>query len=403
MKYRLLSCIFSICLLISSLALPAYAVGGTIDTGTMVPSYSVEEIAVVNAVELYFAQRELILTAQNRNLDAISDWYQQDELKHFAEITKTNVNRIDSTILIENICLGDYTTVSLQETITYNINGNSYTEVIEHELILIGANNTFTVIDDAYYEQATNFASCSYIPANLSSTLATGDGSSRCIIQVARNEMGYVEGSGGYTKYGDWFELPYGEWCVMFVSWCANKADIPTSIISKQSGTGHLHDFFMNKNSFTLSPNLGGNPTPQAEDIIFFRGKDKDGDGEPDNFTGHVGIVTGYSGSTVSYIDGNGYPEYNCVKPRSISLYADIIVGFGRPQYSKNNHTSVSWQSNSNQHWKTCENCNSITVQKAAHTMYTEPITGITYCTICNYGRSVDFNRIKNEPIILDS
>jgi hypothetical protein len=37
MKNRLLSCIISVCLLISSLALPVYAIGGTIDTETMDP------------------------------------------------------------------------------------------------------------------------------------------------------------------------------------------------------------------------------------------------------------------------------------------------------------------------------------------------------------------------------
>lgn len=43
MKKRLLSCIISVCLLVSSFALPAYAVGGTLETGTIDASLSIEE------------------------------------------------------------------------------------------------------------------------------------------------------------------------------------------------------------------------------------------------------------------------------------------------------------------------------------------------------------------------
>lgn len=202
MKKRLLSCIVSVCLLISSSALPAYAVGGAIETGIMDPPRSSEEIAVINTIELYFNQRELILTEQVGNLDAINDWYQQDENKHLAAIKAANAVRIDSTITIEDIIFGKYTTVSLLETVAYLINGTNHSEIIAHDLILIGSNVTFTVLDDAYYESITNFASCSYVPSSTVSPLATDDGSSLCIVNVAQNEVGYSEESYGYTKYG---------------------------------------------------------------------------------------------------------------------------------------------------------------------------------------------------------
>lgn len=41
-------------------------------------------------------------------------------------------------------------------------------------------------------------------------------------VQTALDEEGYEEGPNGYTKYGSWFGLANLDWCVMFISWCAN-------------------------------------------------------------------------------------------------------------------------------------------------------------------------------------
>ena len=41
-------------------------------------------------------------------------------------------------------------------------------------------------------------------------------------VQTALDEEGYEEGSDGYTKYGSWYGLANADWCVMFISWCAN-------------------------------------------------------------------------------------------------------------------------------------------------------------------------------------
>jgi hypothetical protein len=357
----------------------------------------------VNAVELYFAQRELILTEQDGKHDAINDWYQQDLNEHLTAIKTVNAVRLDSEISIDNIILGKYTTVSLRETVTYLVNGANKSEIIQHELILIGSNNTYTMMDDAYYESVTNFASCAYIPTNTISPLATGDGSALCIIQVAQNEVGYIEGDGNTSIYGKYFGKNGKDWCVMFVVWCAIHADVPLSVIPNIHGTHEFYQFFDNKNHFNLAPSEGGSPNPIAGDIIFFRGADTNEDGIRDAFTGHVGIVTGYSGSTVYYIDGNGYPNYNCVQNATTSINSYLVVGFGRPQYSKSSHTSNTWKTNASQHWKACENCNTITVKKTAHSMYTDPLSGATYCTICNYGRDAVINRMKHKPIILDS
>ena len=62
------------------------------------------------------------------------------------------------------------------------------------------------------------------------------------LVTVARSQLGYTESalnfvvgeSGrtyGYTRYGDWYGMPYGDWCAMFVSFCLYYAGIPQSAV----------------------------------------------------------------------------------------------------------------------------------------------------------------------------
>lgn len=57
------------------------------------------------------------------------------------------------------------------------------------------------------------------------------------MIAIAETQIGYQESvrnyivadSGdrkGYTRYGDWYGLPYGDWCAMFVSFCLSYAGV---------------------------------------------------------------------------------------------------------------------------------------------------------------------------------
>lgn len=43
------------------------------------------------------------------------------------------------------------------------------------------------------------------------------------LLDVARGELGYQEGSRGYTKYGEWSGDPYAEWCAEFLCWCVDR------------------------------------------------------------------------------------------------------------------------------------------------------------------------------------
>ena len=62
------------------------------------------------------------------------------------------------------------------------------------------------------------------------------------LLTVASSQAGYTESqrnyvvsaSGehkGYTRYGAWYGVPYGDWCAMYVSFCLNYAGIPDTAL----------------------------------------------------------------------------------------------------------------------------------------------------------------------------
>lgn len=136
------------------------------------------------------------------------------------------------------------------------------------------------------------------------------------IIKVAEGELGYKELPNKETKYGIWYGIPDGDWCAMFVTWCAHYSGIDTTIIPFYCGCTSGWQWFIDNDCYGLK----GEYTPKAGDIIFFLS----------NGAGHTGIVTGCSGNTVYTIEGN---TSNMVARRSYPLDYSTITGYGIPNY----------------------------------------------------------------------
>ncbi|MBQ3215936.1 MAG: InlB B-repeat-containing protein, partial [Oscillospiraceae bacterium] len=180
------------------------------------------------------------------------------------------------------------------------------------------------------------------------------------IINVALSQVGYREGSysgdyngaydanyNNYTEYNYWYNtcisssMPvggsYAHWCATFVSWCAEQANIPTSILKRSTAAGHSYSYF-NLNFYSGSSTLasssdndsyfmGYNYTPKKGDLFYTRS------------WSHVGLVVEVDGSYVTTVEGNtnndgsadGFGVY--VRSRRISdLY------FGAPNYVVTEH-----------------------------------------------------------------
>lgn len=167
---------------------------------------------------------------------------------------------------------------------------------------------------------------------------ATGD--PKKLLEVAASQVGTKEDHSrndtqgrGWTKYGQWFEMPNEEWCAMFVSWAANQAGIPTSVIPKHASTVDGAQRF---------PGLGGQlVTPQNAspgDIVYFyyprAGR-----------IAHVGIVE-KGGDAVHTIEGNTGANIDEVKRQTYQFSDPSLNKIFRPNYAvPNGKNSVSSES----------------------------------------------------------
>lgn len=141
------------------------------------------------------------------------------------------------------------------------------------------------------------------------------------IVNVALSQKGYKK-SGG-TVYGAWYDSIKGTnftnsaWCAMFVSWCANQSGIDQDILTYRSYVPDMVTDFKNRGQW-----YDRNYTPSRGDIIIV------------NSSGHVGIVTGVSGSTVYTIEGNKTSLGSACGTDSYTIGSSYITGYGTPNYN---------------------------------------------------------------------
>ena len=148
------------------------------------------------------------------------------------------------------------------------------------------------------------------------------------LVAVAATQLDYAESSAnfamnvrrecnGYTRYGAWYGIPYGEWCAMFVSFCLHYAGIEDADFPYNSGC----EAWVEKLSADGLYASAADAYPKEGDLIFY---DEDGDTMAD----HVGIVSGYDANsgTIYSIEGN---LDNRVQKRDIGRYDWRIMGYG--------------------------------------------------------------------------
>ena len=161
----------------------------------------------------------------------------------------------------------------------------------------------------------------------------TGD-QARDIAEIALTQVGYTEIGDNHTKYNIWY---FGSdvsqpWCGAFISWCANQAEIPTSIIRKNAlASGTAAD--MNNNTYGCPglPFVG--TTPAVGDILYI-------DTNKDSKSEHVGLVVGFDDEYVYTVEGNAS---NSVAARKYArstgeMWGSRVLFIARPKY-----TTTGW------------------------------------------------------------
>lgn len=99
------------------------------------------------------------------------------------------------------------------------------------------------------------------------------------LVAVAKSQLGYQESEKnfkldtedqatvrGYSRYGAWYGNPYGEWDVMFLSYCLQFAGVPQTAVPQRAGVQALHS------ELRGSPWLtdGDGTTAQVGDLVIY-------------------------------------------------------------------------------------------------------------------------------------
>lgn len=198
------------------------------------------------------------------------------------------------------------------------------------------------------YSASNSYKSSIYYK-NLTAVELTGDQVTD-IVNIAKSQVGYHEGSlsgnsGGssnYTEYGRWYGSQ-GAWCNKFVSWCASVAGIPSSVFptltSSSSGYSILRSAGAECFSYSSSKEL------QPGDIIFVNSRG--------GYSGinHVGLVVSADDTTIYTVEGNMSDAVKSITYSRSSGYSSYyharITCVARPNYENNSQDAdVSEASN---------------------------------------------------------
>lgn len=140
---------------------------------------------------------------------------------------------------------------------------------------------------------------------------------------VAKSQLGYTESTvnfivdsdgtrHGYTRYGEWYGNPYGDWSVMFTSFCLSYsgADAPIS-----SGADAMRLMWIDEGLYRAA----GNYTPLRGDVVFL---DKNLNGTADA----TAIVTEVTADTVTVIEGDLEDKVSLAEYRRDDV---LLSGYG--------------------------------------------------------------------------
>ena len=183
------------------------------------------------------------------------------------------------------------------------------------------------------------------------------------LVAVAVSQAGYCEGSlssnpayansNNYQKYGLWYDnnvdyigVQRAAWCAAFVSWCAEQAGIPFSIVYYHAYCPYGVNWFKNQGRFQYATSRGGSYIPNPGDIVYFAPAGS-------STSSHIGIVRYVSGGYVYTVEGNTSGQNGEVNEgggvflKSYSLSYSRLYGYGTPAYTDNSGHTITFDSNS--------------------------------------------------------
>ena len=131
---------------------------------------------------------------------------------------------------------------------------------------------------------------------------------SDAMTEIAQRQLGYTESAKNftvdkalgetlaqahhYTRYGDWYGNPYGNWDVMFVAFCQHYAGIPEDVIPQCASLLQLRTELEKAHPEYITP--GGSEAAPGDIVLYT------------NTAGEetIGIVTEYDGANLTVVSG---------------------------------------------------------------------------------------------------
>ena len=148
------------------------------------------------------------------------------------------------------------------------------------------------------------------------------------LLAVARTQLGYGEsaanyaisstgGVKGYTRYGAWYGIPYGDWCAMFASFCIRWAGIPEENMPVDCNCSHWINQLAQLGMYASAENYN----PKPGDLVFY-------DFNYDDIADHVGIVAAadLENDALVTIEGN---RTDFVETFSLRYSEARVMGYG--------------------------------------------------------------------------
>lgn len=147
------------------------------------------------------------------------------------------------------------------------------------------------------------------------------------VLNIARSQLGYVQGRGQTNKFGRWFGMDRVSWCDEFISWVAVTAGA-RDIIGRAAYCPAHAAWFQSIHRWGHEPRRGA--------IVFF-----DWPGDNVHRVQHIGIVESVlRGNRIVTIEGNtsdGAGSTGGGVHRRVRAL-NLVAGFGYPDYGNEKH-----------------------------------------------------------------
>lgn len=162
-------------------------------------------------------------------------------------------------------------------------------------------------------------------------------------VQIARDWLGYKEGTNNWTKMAEVLDdcgyySPQKKqniaWCATFVNFCLLEASIPDSRPNtERKYDAQNYQYQPSKNNYSAGAEEHAGYFKKAGKFFTEHNKAQVGDViyfYVDGKIGHMGIVEKHEGTTITTIEGNAG---DCVQRKWYDEGSPKVAGYGRPSY----------------------------------------------------------------------